>query len=356
MGLLTTRVRHALLAVLIASPLPMSAEVVARYEVASGQVHVTGLDDEQRNEIVASPNLMTLRVARAASTRGTPFGVTETSDGLLLTPRFTLRKGTDYELELDGIKLPISLPALEAPQPRLTGLSPSQGVVPSNTLRMYLHFSEPMARGQIRDSIRLTRADGTEIANPFLTLGPELWNGSQTRITLLFDPGRIKQGVGPNATVGPPLIANESYLLEISGEMESAAGKALGSDIFVAFQAGPAERRPIDPTSWQLLLPPPGTQETFTVAFDRIVDIGIAQRFLKLRDPNGQILKGHIQTDGGGWSITPETPWIAGDYVLVVDPEFEDISGNTPSVPFDAKSGTIGTGHSAIERHVSILP
>lgn len=295
-------------------------------------------------------------MAGASSGRGTPFEASESSGALVITPRFALRLGTNYELTLDGEALPLVLPVPNAPTPKLVGVSPSQGVIPANTLRIYLQFSEPMARGHIRDAVTLLRADGSEVPSPFLKLGPELWDGSQTRVTLLFDPGRIKEGVGPNAAVGAPLVAGETYRLVVGDAMRSAAGKTLSSDVAVSFRVGAAVRTPIDPSAWQIPTPPAGTQAPLTVAFDRIIDTGVVRRLVTLRDADGHQVQGHIETDGGGWSLTPERPWNPGDYTFVIDPELEDISGNTPGVPFDAQAGTIGTTQTAIERLITIQP
>lgn len=352
----TKLVRRALLAALIASPLSLAAEIAAQFDADTGAVHVTGLEGPDLNELLTSPEGIILRVAGASGARGTPFEVSDSAGALVITPRFALRLGTEYELMLDGETLPIVLPAPNAPTPKLGGISPSQGVIPANTLRMYLEFSEPMARGQIRDAVRLLDADGSEVQSPFLTLGPELWDVPQTRVTLLFDPGRVKQGVGPNAAVGPPLVAGESYRLVVGGAMQSAAGEMLGSDVEVSFRVGTAVRTPIDPTEWQVLIPPAGTRAHLTVAFDRIIDTGAVRRLVTLRDADGTEIRGHIETDGGGWSLTPERPWTPGDYTLVIDPELEDVSGNTPSVPFDAETGTIGTFQTAIERRITLLP
>ncbi len=349
-------VRRALLAVLIAAPLPATAEIAARFDAKTGAVHVTGLGDADRAAFLAAPEHMTLKVAGANSTRGTPFQTNERSGALVLTPRFALRLGTDYAVTLDDTVLSVVLPAPDAPTPKLVGIAPSQGVIPANTLRIYLHFSEPMARGHIRDAVKLFRADGSAVPSPFLTLGPELWDRTQTRVTLLFDPGRIKQGVGPNAAVGAPLVAGESYRLVVGGTLQSAAGEVLGSDVAVALRVGAAVRTSIDPTAWHILTPPVGTQAPLTVAFDRIIDTGALRRLVTLRDSNDQQIQGHIETDGGGWSLTPMHPWSAGDYTLLIDPELEDISGNTPGVLFDAQAGTIGTTQTAIARHITLLP
>jgi len=199
-----------------------------------------------------------------------------------------------------------------------------------------------MARGQLRDTVRLIGRDGTEVPSPFLNLHSELWDSAQTRATLLLDPGRIKQGVGPNTQGGAPLINGENYLLVISGTMQSAAGVALGQDVSAVFRAGLAERSAIAPESWQTLSPPAGSFEPLTVAFDRIIDSGAALRMLSVESPQGGQVRGQIETDGGGWSLIPDRRWQAGTYKLIIDPELEDVSGNTIGAAFDAAAGTIG--------------
>ena len=335
-------VRRALLAALTLFPLHLAAEVEVQYE--DGILVVKGIDADTREELVQSPESILLQVKGLASKNGMPISVSADSATIRIEPRFELREGTDYSLRVgDMTELLVSLPALEATTPKLAAFEPSQAVIPENTLRVYLRFSEPMARGQVRNVVRLLDQDGNKVPSPFLTLGPELWDFTQTRVTLLFDPGRIKQGVGPNAEVGAPLIDGNGYRLLIDGGMRSAAGEPLGRDAVVSFRVGPAERRPIEPANWQVLVPPAGGNVPISISFERIMDTGAARRLISLRDPQGVIVQGQIETDGGGWSLSPNAEWVPGKYTLEVDAELEDVSGNTPGVPFDATAGTIGT-------------
>lgn len=282
----------------------------------------------------------------------------EQGDAIVVAPRFALRAGTAYALRIDVsgavYRLEIALPAPDVTVPSLTGFAPSQAVVPSNTLRLYLQFSEPMARGQLREAVVLFANDGTALPAPFLNLEVEMWDPSQTRATLLFDPGRIKQGVGPNIYAGAPLQPGESYRLVVSGRMQSTTGVPLGADATLGFRAGPPERRAVDPADWHILVPGSGDHVPLTIAFDRVMDIGGVQRLLRLRDSEGNALRGQITSDGGGWSFSPEHAWQAGTYQLIVDPELEDISGNTIGAPFDAATGTIGTHQTPIILMINI--
>ena len=46
-----------------------------------------------------------------------------------------------------------------------------------------------------------------------LEVGEELWDADQCRLTLFFDPGRIKRGLRPHLEAGPPLTEGEAYRL-----------------------------------------------------------------------------------------------------------------------------------------------
>lgn len=244
--------------------------------------------------------------------------------------------------------LGVSLPQGQVTIPQVKGFAPSQAMIPANILRFYVQFSEPMARGQLRDAVTLIHSDGRPVSSPFLNLKTELWDPSQTRVTLLLDPGRIKQGVGPNMQAGAPFQPGETYALVVSGSMQSAAGAPLGTDATLALRVGQAERRAIDPAMWQILAPTAGSHAPITVTFDRIMDSGAAQRLLHMQDGVGNRLRGAITSDGRGWSFTPVQTWQADDYHLIVDPDLEDVSGNTIAAPFDAAAGTIGAEQAPI--------
>lgn len=339
---LANLMRQALLAASFFVPLPAHAEIKAGFEPSDGTIFVAGLGTVELERLMADADQVRLTVAGQSSKRSMPLSLSEDGTKLIIQPRFSLRSDTRYVVSLSGEQLEVQALAQDATVPAVIGFAPSQAVIPANTLRVYVTFSEPMARGQLRDAVRLVRSDGRQIKSPFLNLETELWDREQTRATMLLDPGRIKQGVGPNVSDGAPLQVGESYRMVIGGAVQSAKGVSMGAPVSLVFRVGPAERRAIDPQDWEILTPTEGSQAPFTVTFDRIMDMGAVQRLVELRSPNGSLVAGEIVTDGGAWSLTPNTPWTAGGYSLVVDPKLEDISGNTPGVPFDADTGTIG--------------
>ncbi len=338
-----TWMRRALLAVFLLSPLSLVAEVAAQLDEASGAVVVTGLTPQDMSSALSHAEIVRLRLEDSPSARGMLVSISQEGEALIVQPRFALKEGANYELTVANETLRVALPAPEETTPRLVGFAPSQAVIPANTLRLYLHFSEPMARGQLRKKVSLVTAGGTTVTSPFLSLGAELWDPSQTRATLLLDPGRIKQGVGPNVSGGAPLQEGQSYRLTISPEMRSAAGHRLGTPVSLTFRVGPPERRTIVPDTWEILAPEAGSHAPLSLAFDRIMDSGAALRLITLQGPDGQPVEGLITSDGGGWSLIPKRSWKVGRYSLTVDPELEDVAGNSISAPFDAAIGTIGT-------------
>ncbi len=218
---------------------------------ASGKVIiVSGISSTAQRVLLHDPSRVYLQLEKNLPAPSMPITLETLSDNrLAITPMFPLVKGGVYQLSipLAGQKFfqtSVVVDHEKSSQPVLLHVYPNTAIIPENILRIYLQFSEPMARGQIRGKVLLTDAQGRRVNSPFLNLHTELWNKPQTRVTLLLDPGRIKQGVGPNVDAGAPFTSGNSY--------------------------------------------------------------------------------------------TPHAPWQSSTYTIVIDPELEDISGNTIAAPFDA--------------------
>jgi hypothetical protein len=246
-----------------------------------------------------------------------------------------------------------ALPAVA--EPYLAAHEPADQSIPANTLRIFLTFSEPMARGQSGQAIRLLRADGSEIENPFLNLGVELWGPEQRRLTLLFDPGRLKPGVGPNVQQGAPLTAGETVTVLIDGAMKAASGQIMGQDLRVSYQVIEAERRIIAPADWGLEAPRAGTRDALRLTFTRQIDSEMSKRLIRVVTRDGTGVAGQIISDGQSWQFLPNVPWTAGPHRLRISPDLEDISGNRVHAPFDAEPGTIGRAKEVAERAFNTL-
>ena len=210
--------------------------------------------------------------AGPASDRRSMLGSYRVEDGLVrFRPRFPLERGLTYEAVFDPSKLPgagdrtpdappiVAPLTLEAPSnvatTSLVRVDPAVATLPENLLKFYLTFSAPMSRGQAYDRVHLLDASGKAIDFPFLELGEELWDPSGTRLTLLFDPGRIKTGLKPREEAGPALEAGKSYTLVVDEAWPDAQGRPLLRGIRKPFRVGPADHTSPDPASWTIRAP-----------------------------------------------------------------------------------------------------
>jgi len=98
---------------------------------------------------------------------------------------------------------------------RVAAVYPSTNVLPDNQLKLYVYFSAPMQSGGVWPKLHLIDEKGKPVTLPFVELEQELWDRQQIRLTLLFDPGRIKRGVKPNVDMGPVLTEGRRYTLVI---------------------------------------------------------------------------------------------------------------------------------------------
>lgn len=321
------------------------AEPAAQLDTATGAVVVTGLPSGDLNEVAAAGDRVRLQLSDAPERPGMLVRVTAVGDQLQIHPRFPLVAGNAYDLSIGlregSFDVALRIPPVGADVPRVVGLLPGGGALPANALRVYIAFSQPMARGQVRDSIRLETAAGTVVPQPFLALETELWDARQERLTVVFDPGRVKQGVGPNLSLGAPLQAGESYRLVVAETMESAAGVPLGEAHVFEVSVGPAERRAVDPAVWQVSPLRAGTRDPLIVVFDRPMDPAALAYTLALTDRSDRAISGQRETDGRRWSFTPDAPWDDGPHHLMVHPELEDVAGNTLGAPFDAAGAMV---------------
>src|SRR5262249_42615935 len=98
---------------------------------------------------------------------------------------------------------------------RVAHVYPSRDVLPENQLKFYIYFSAPMSKGSAWQKLHLLDADGKAVTLPFLELDEELWDPECVRLTVLFDPGRIKREVLPLREIGPSIQEGKRYTLLI---------------------------------------------------------------------------------------------------------------------------------------------
>ena len=84
-----------------------------------------------------------------------------------------------------------------------------------------------MQRGEAWRRVHLYDAAGKLVELPFLELQQELWDPDYKRLTVLFDPGRIKRGLLPLQESGPAIEEGKEYTLVIDRTWIDAAGSPL---------------------------------------------------------------------------------------------------------------------------------
>ncbi|MDX2039576.1 MAG: hypothetical protein SFX72_23260 [Isosphaeraceae bacterium] len=258
-------------------------------------------------------------------------------------PKFPLEPGSSYTatMKLAGkattaaFTLADSKPTARAT--RVLRVAPALDVVPENLLKIYVTFSAPMRRGEVYRRVRLVDVESGPVDLPFLELGEELWDKTQTRITLLFDPGRIKHGLRPREEEGPILRADRSYRFEIDAAWPDAAGKPLAEGFRWTFRAASADAVCPDPKTWKLEPPPSGGRRALTLRFEEPLDDALASRLITVETAEGEAVEGRAEVDRTGrvWSFRPKSPWTTEPHRVAVDPRLEDLAGNSVAKPFE---------------------
>ena len=260
---------------------------------------------------------------------------------LTFHPRYPLASGVTYH----AVFHPPGIAPVEAtfhgpepvaaPEARVTAMYPSSPVLPANQLKLYLVFSAPMQGGDFWQSIHLVDQDGKPAWLPFV--GQELWNRNNTRLTLIFDPGRIKRGVKPNVDLGPVLVEGKRYTLIIDREFRDANGRPLAEPFRHEFAAGANERRAVDTSLWKLSQPKAGSRDPLVIRFDRPLDFALLSDVFRIPGVSGLATIGHGETE---WRFQPTQPWTAGEHQVVIDMALEDLAGNRIGRPFDVDKMT----------------
>jgi hypothetical protein len=242
---------------------------------------------------------------------------------------FTPRSGAATEKVFDGPARPVTKAT------RVERVYPSADVLPSNQLRLYIYFSAPMSRGEAEARIHVLDASGKVLPGVFLP-GQELWDPNNQRLTMTFDPGRIKRDLTSNRAMGPPIADGRRYTLQIDREWRDAAGIAMADTFTKAFHGGPAVRQPPDPKTWKIAAPAAGTLAPLVVSLGRPMNYPLLQRMLRVAGPRGDV-PGVVAVarNESEWRFTPQAAWLAGPHRLVVDNGLEDLAGNKIGQPFD---------------------
>ena len=195
-----------------------------------------------------------------------------------------------------------------------------------------------MSREGAASYIHVLDDQGHELrgANAVFLPGEELWDPAFRRLTMTFDPGRIKRGLTSNENIGPPLTEGRRYTLVIDSAWPDARGVPMVESFRKIIRGGPALRTPPDPKQWHVTAPKAGSREGLALDFPTPMNYPLALRMLRIAGAHGTV-EGTVRVERAEteWRFTPRDPWIAGAYTLVADTGLEDLAGNSIGHPFD---------------------
>jgi hypothetical protein len=273
-------------------------------------------------------------------------------------PRYPLRDGLRYSLlwtaggeavELGSVELPA---AGGEPVTTVSEIHPTCPEIPHNCLRLYIAFSGPMGEGWAGRAVRVAdEASGEALDGALLPMEPELWDPGRRRLTVLFDPGRIKRGLRPHEELGYPLRPGSTVAVVVDDGFRDAAGRRLLASATRRYRVGPAERRRVDPGLWRWTWPA-GPGDALEVEFDRPLDHALLHRFIRVLDADGAELPVTVSVPPGERAATlrPAAAWRGGGrYRVAIDPRLEDLAGNSLRRVFDRDLGRPEDAPSGLE-------
>ena len=275
-----------------------------------------------------------------------------TNNHLIFEPLFPLQAGVNYHAVFEPAKA-VRPPAgtsfdvietilrIEKPKAKpgtiVSQVYPTANSLPENLLKFYLHFSGPMSQGKVYSHIHLLNARNEKIDLPFLELDEELWNPDGTRLTILFDPGRIKSGLLPREQDGPVLREGNSYTLKIDTTWPDAAGAPLKQGFTKKFIVAAPDVGMPSPARWKMTAPEAGSINPMTLDFPEPLDHALLQRLLWIEDAGKHAVEGQVQVGNveRQWAFVPNQAWKDGDYRVVIGTGLEDLAGNSVARPFE---------------------
>ena len=284
-----------------------------------------------------------------------------TNNRLVFEPLFPLQAGVNYHAvfepakasrllggETDGRLVERSFSdvieatlRLEKPRAKpatiVSQVYPTANSLPENLLKFYLHFSAPMSQGNVYKYIHLLNSSDEKIELPFLEVDEELWNPEGTRLTVLFDPGRIKRGLLPREQDGPVLQEGQSYTLMIDATWPDAAGAPLKEGFTKKIIVTAPDVEMPSPSRWKITAPNAGLKNPFTLNFPEPLDRALIHRLLWVEDARNQSVEGQVEISDleKQWAFVPNQAWKAGDYRVVIGTRIEDLAGNNVARPFE---------------------
>jgi hypothetical protein len=263
-------------------------------------------------------------------------------DYLVFSPYFPFERGMTYVVRTNRVEgySYQSFVLGEKPivnQAKVVRIYPSGSQLPENLLRFYIYFNTPMQRGQALKHIQLIDSTGNIDHHVFMEFKQELWSPDGKRLTILFDPGRIKRGVSTNMELGSALLEDNQYHLTISTAWQDVYGQPLSEKTMKEFVVVKAYRQHLKANRLQIDKPKANSDDTLSIHFDRVMDHALVQSMIQIRDEERNLIVGRWITLEQEQLIQfiPEKNWQTGRYQIVIDSRLEDVAGNNLQTMLD---------------------
>ncbi len=275
--------------------------------------------------------------------------VSQKDDRLVFTPRFPFDTKQHYRATYQ-LKSPDYTALLnhhfsfanqkQQAQTTVSQVFPSADVLPENLFKFYIHFSQAMSRGQAYQHISLLDENQNKVDLPFLELSQELWDPSGQRFTLLFDPGRTKQGIKPNRDMGLPLQQGKQFTLLIDKQWQDAKGLPLKQGFKKIFTVAKQDNTQPNIKNWKVNVPTVNSLEPLLVEFDEPLDRAQLENAVWLENSHGELVQGTLTINNElTWQLKPTLPWKEMEYELVAKSYLEDQAANSLGRAFEVIRG-----------------
>ncbi|HTF17818.1 MAG TPA: Ig-like domain-containing protein [Chryseolinea sp.] len=353
--------RSILLAVVLSCPVFLAAgQPSPRLNVVDGVVYVAGLGDlsgaskppeEHWREMFS---VYTDEAFGRGLNQPIAGKYLSSTDGFSFEPMYPFSSGATYhavfspsalsnfinertEHSAEGkVDFTFQIPSEDVSSTSIEAVYPASAILPENLLRMYICFSGPMMPGEAYKHIMVVNGKGERVERSFLIVDQELWDASRTRFTVLFDPGRIKRGLKSNLELGPPLKDGGQYSLVIDSAWRDVNGNNLQGGLVKSFRVNAPERTRLSVESLRVIAPPADTRGPLVVRFDRPMDRALVFKYVTVQDTSANVIRGQLELDNDDiLKFTPDIPWPAGNYNVVLSPLLEDVAGNNFRNSFD---------------------
>ncbi len=207
------------------------------------------------------------------------------------------------------------------------------------------------SEGHVARHVHLLRADTDEPIEAAFLPWPELWDRERRRLTLLFDPARLKRGLLPHEAEGYPLTTDVPVRVVVDGAFRDAEARPLRGSFERRYQVGADIRARVDPDLWAHRYPSAGSTNPLVIRFDRPLDHALLQHSIQVAAASRRLLTGTIEVGAGerSWRFVPRLPWREGRYRLLIDAKLEDLAGNSIRQVFDRELTLIGHARRAVD-------